>query len=148
MPATTRCEHKAGLGKAGQAKMGQAPLVFIPRLSPPGPRLGDRRLGPARRPARTLLVNPVTDISRARTMAVRPLANITPEQLAAEGPGLSLAGPPGLIGRTPSPWLALTNGCNQQRVPARQLRFASPGRMTTAWRADSGTFGDFATLTG
>lgn len=35
MPATTRCEHKAGLGKVGQAKMGQAPLVFIPRLYPP-----------------------------------------------------------------------------------------------------------------
>jgi cation-transporting P-type ATPase I len=40
-----------------------------------------------------LLVNLLTDIAPALTIAVRPPANITPEQLAAEGPDLSLAGP-------------------------------------------------------
>jgi magnesium-transporting ATPase (P-type) len=40
-----------------------------------------------------LLVNLLTDIAPALTIAVRPPANVTPEQLAAEGPDLSLAGP-------------------------------------------------------
>jgi cation-transporting ATPase I len=40
-----------------------------------------------------LLVNLLTDVAPALTIAVRPPANITPEQLAAEGPDLSLADP-------------------------------------------------------
>jgi cation-transporting ATPase I len=40
-----------------------------------------------------LLVNLLTDVAPALTIAVRPPANITPEQLALEGPDLSLAGP-------------------------------------------------------
>lgn len=40
-----------------------------------------------------LLVNLLTDIAPALTIAVRPPARITPAQLAAEGPDLSLAAP-------------------------------------------------------
>ncbi len=40
-----------------------------------------------------LLVNLLTDVAPALTVAVRPPAHATPEQLAAEGPELSLAGP-------------------------------------------------------